>query len=283
MNVLIIGGDGAIGSHLSRSLSSAGNNIVSTTRNVKIASPSRPFLDISTIQTGWRNSACDVAYICAAITSTANCEVNPRLTRRVNVEGALRVAQSIHNIGGFVVFLSTTLVFDGLTPYAQIDDPVSPTTEYGRQKAEVESALIDMGNACCVRLGKVVSNKTVLFRHWIDALRAGKPISAFTDLKMAPISMDATAKLLQRVGEVRLSGTFHYTARDEISYFDAALMLSEMVNAPSSLVQPTSICNQSIESPKHTTLDCKATELTFGANIPNSEEAINALVGSYCL
>ena len=60
---------------------------------------------------------------------------------RVNVDGAENVARAAAAVGARLVHLSTDVVFDGRkgAPYVE-DDPLSPVTDYGRAKAEAESA-----------------------------------------------------------------------------------------------------------------------------------------------
>src|SRR5690606_26325829 len=97
-----------------------------------------------------------VAFLCAAVTALRSCEADPAGTARANVEHTARLASMLVGRGAFVVFLSSNLVFDGSEPRRRADAPTCPATEYGRQKAAAEGALLAMGGVSIVRLTKVV-------------------------------------------------------------------------------------------------------------------------------
>lgn len=96
------------------------------------------------------------AVICAgADPHVEGCEIDPAGTRRINVEGTLRLAEAAAHANVPFVFFSTEYVFDGTKgPYAE-DAPLSPINEYGRQKADVETALGRMPKALVARTSGV--------------------------------------------------------------------------------------------------------------------------------
>ena len=88
-----------------------------------------------------------------------------------------------------MLFLSTDKVFDGTRPQVPADAAPCPVSEYGRQKAAAEAALVERmrqsAPAAILRLAKIVSPGMDLLRQWIANLGAGKPIRAFDDMMMA--------------------------------------------------------------------------------------------------
>src|SRR5581483_1941068 len=96
------------------------------------------------------------------------------------------VARGIH-----VLFLSTNQVFDGRVPYVAADAPNSPVSEYGRQKASVETAL---------------RARMALIDGWIADLSAGRAIRAFGDMKLAPTPIDLVCEAIARLLEDRATG-----------------------------------------------------------------------------
>lgn len=82
----------------------------------------------------------------AAITSTDFSNANPELTRRINVDGALNVAEAANSVGARMIFFSTEQVFNGNAgpgPFTESHDPV-PNTMYGQTKLEAENRLRDV-------------------------------------------------------------------------------------------------------------------------------------------
>ncbi|MCU8515817.1 sugar nucleotide-binding protein [Vibrio vulnificus] len=79
----------------------------------------------------------------AAIAVTDFCNQHPDIAHKVNVQGAINVANACKAQGSKLVFISTEQVFNGNTeagPYDEQDTPV-PDTVYGQNKLEAEGEL----------------------------------------------------------------------------------------------------------------------------------------------
>ncbi|MGR5287839.1 SDR family oxidoreductase [Vibrio maritimus] len=79
----------------------------------------------------------------AAIAVTDFCNQNPDVAHKVNVQGAINVANACKAIGAKLVFISTEQVFNGNPesgPYTEDSTPV-PDTVYGENKLEAEKEL----------------------------------------------------------------------------------------------------------------------------------------------
>jgi dTDP-4-dehydrorhamnose reductase len=250
---LIVGADGVIGRELAAVLRSIGHEVVATSRR-----PDAPLrLDLGTADS-WTPPACDVAYLCAGVTSLKTCEEHPGETRRVNVLGTERVVRALRDRGVFVIFLSTNLVFDGTAAHAPGDGARAPSTEYGRQKAEAETTLLSSGGCAVVRLTKVVPPGMPLFASWRNALSRRETIHPFGDKWMAPISLGHVVHALVEIGRRRLDGIWQLSADRDISYADAAFRIAARLGASPSLVVPTACRGRGSEldcGPRHTTLD----------------------------
>jgi dTDP-4-dehydrorhamnose reductase len=171
----------------------------------------------------------------------------------------VRLARRLAGDGAFVVFLSTNLVYDGSVPLRRADEATCPVTEYGRQKAAVERALLAAGAAVSiVRLTKVVTGEVMPFRGWLQALQNRESIYPFADMVMAPVPLSFAIEALHRIADRRLEGIVQVSAERDISFADAARRLASRMSAPLDLVRPVSAAEagRSFEvMPKHTTLD----------------------------
>ncbi|GAL35372.1 dTDP-4-dehydrorhamnose reductase [Vibrio maritimus] len=79
----------------------------------------------------------------AAIAVTDFCNQHPDVAHKVNVQGAINVANACKAIGAKLVFISTEQVFNGNPesgPYTEDSTPV-PDTVYGQNKLEAEKEL----------------------------------------------------------------------------------------------------------------------------------------------
>src|SRR5271157_3884999 len=125
--VLVVGADGMIGRTLAAHFNAAGRTVV---RTALLPMKDAATLDLARQAAQWTPPPASVAYLCAAITSQEQCRTHQAATRAVNVEGTLALAEKLVHQGTHVIFPSTNLVLDGLSPHQPADAPHAPKTEY---------------------------------------------------------------------------------------------------------------------------------------------------------
>ena len=104
-----------------------------------------------------KSNSIDVIINCAAYTAVDKAEEEKELARKVNVMGPEVLAKEATRNNCLLVHVSTDFVFDGKksTPYLE-DDAMNPLSEYGRTKADGETAVL--GNC----------NKSIILRtSWL--------------------------------------------------------------------------------------------------------------------
>lgn len=274
-----------IGRALATYLAEAGECVLSTTRRRETVSEQRVFLDLAEDLSTWRPPAgIRVAYLCAAVTSLAQCRDEPTQSAQANVRGTVAVAEALLDSGAFVVFLSSNLVYDGSVPLRKAEDPLCPQTEYGRQKAETERQLLARGEAVAVvRLTKILSAGTPLLAGWIRALQEGEPIHPFSDRVLAPVPLSFAVQVLCRVGESRLPGVLQMSAEQDITYEQLGQHLSQRMGASPDLVQPVRSADSGLvreESPRHTSLDTSRLRGELGLDPPLVWDTVDSVVRS---
>jgi len=251
-NWLIVGADGGIGSALAQRLPDA----TRTTR--RAASGNALSLDLAADPEAWQlPDSVSAAFLTAARCSIDDCRSYPVETRLVNVERTVRLAEELTARGTFVVLLSTNQVFDGSVPFRKAGDVTCPITEYGRQKADVERAILGLGGAV-VRLTKVFAGIPPLLRTWAESIRDGRAIEPFADMVFSPVPMATVVEALVACGERREPGIVQVSGDCDISYAEAAMRLASRLGASSGLVRPASAAARGIDPasiPRHTTLD----------------------------
>jgi len=246
MDSLIIGIDGQIGSALNEVMT---GNVLGTTIFPELLSDKCEILNLSGNISSWQPpSNIDVAYICAAICSIMECEENAEFARKVNIENTVLLAKKLVDSGAFVVFPSTNMIFDGLKPDYNENDFVCPLNEYGRQKAEAEKSLLEIGNCAIVRFTKIISPQTRLFNCWINELKKGNIINPFADMKIAPISLEYAVNIMKIIGEKKLEGIWHVASEEEITYEDAAKFIATEIGASTALIKPVSAKDKGIKN-----------------------------------
>jgi len=242
---LIVGGDSEIGAAAYRAMKAQGLNVAATTRRRDRVAPERPFLDLAAPLDGWAPPpGTQAVCLCAAIARLGACADDPQGSGHINVVQTLALAEICLARGIAVLFLSTNQVFDGGTPHERAVAPHSPVSEYGRQKARAETALLRQMESgapvAILRLAKVVFDTMPLIGGWIKDLTAAKPIRVFNDLMLAPTPTDQVCTAIAVLLQDRARGIFQLTGPRDVSYADIGGFLAAYLDADQKLVNPTS-------------------------------------------
>lgn len=296
--VLVVGADSAVGSALLDSLRATGVPVRGTSRRTvsfkNSSSSTEPNRDTLHLDLAFPDEADPriyadppaVAVICAAMTKVELCRDQPESTARVNVAGTKSVCLKLAERGTRIVFLSTNQVFDGLHPFMAPDAVVSPFSEYGRQKAEVEQFLASSSIPyAVVRLSKVLMDKPPNLQRWIDALKASKSVDAFTDLFWAPVPLCFATATLAAVCQSEQVGIFQVSAKQESSYAETAYRVARAVNADRSLVRAVTMAEAGMTlypANRHCTLDVSRVENLLGLTPPDLWSCIDTCIENIC-
>lgn len=283
---LIVGGDSEIGAATYRMMREQDCPVAATTRRRERVGAGRPFLDLAAPLDGWAApSGTKAVCICAAIARMAACAADPAGTTQINVDRTLTLIDHLLARGIHVLFLSTNQVFDGRMPHVPADAPYSPISEYGRQKASTERVLRQRmacgAPAAILRLAKVVSPHMPLFDSWGSDLSAGKPISAFSDMMLAPTPTDLVCTAIGVLLEGRASGIFQLTGPRDVSYAEVAHFVATRLGAATSLIKETSASSAGLPegaTPQNTTLDSRLIRDRYGLEVPDVWQVIEKII-----
>ena len=183
------------------------------------------------------------AYICTGITKTKECEERPLEAYGVNVENTIDLCERFPK----GVWISSERVFDGSKPFRDKRDSRSPTTEYGRQKVIAENFLLGEGYGV-IRFSKVIGWDVPLFEGWINDIRQGKEIHPFSNMSMAPVSLEYACEVLRKIRGMR--GLYQLSGDEDIPYDRIAKHICNYMGRDTDLVQPV----ESDRPHPHTTL-----------------------------
>lgn len=283
--LLIVGADSSIGQALAARLRSGGWPVLETTRRRETLSETRIFLDLTQEKEieNWNPPAqIEIAYLCAAVTSLAQCNRDSMQSAEVNVRNTISLARNLISRGTFVVFLSTNQVYDGSIPFRKADDRVCPQNEYGRQKAEAEKHLLALGNLVSIaRFTKVINHNVPLFQRWIQELRNNRPIHPFLDMVMAPVPLFFAVDVLSRLAELRLPGIIQVSGEQDITYDGVAYYIARKIGANLDLVKPIKSQEAGLQPefvPLNTTLDTTQLRVQLGLETPKVWSVIDLIV-----
>jgi dTDP-4-dehydrorhamnose reductase len=175
----------------------------------------------------------DVVFLCAAVTGFASCANDPESSRHINVTKSVELGRRFMQNGAHLVYLSSNAVFDGTQSMLDEFAPTSPVTEYGRQKAECEAALLSAamelpGSCTVVRLTKVVDSAQPLYSGWVRSFKEHAPAKAATDLILCPMTTAYVASGLRCIGGGKRGGVYHLSGERDMTYFDLATSMASM-------------------------------------------------------
>jgi dTDP-4-dehydrorhamnose reductase len=140
--------------------------------------------------------------ILSAAASIDRCKRDPAVAARLNVEGTRRLLALLAENDVRPVFFSTDYVYDGGKGNYPETEPPSPNTEYGRQKAAMETHIQETyPQALIVRISKIFSASPTdsgLLGDWYRAIQKRETIRNISDQRIsATYDGDITAGLLK--------------------------------------------------------------------------------------
>jgi dTDP-4-dehydrorhamnose reductase len=203
----------------------------------------------------------------------------------VNVTGTVALIGRLRTHGIPVLWLSTDKVFDGGRAHVPAGIPANPVSEYGRQKAETEGALLALIPAgpplAILRLAKVVSSRMPLLVQWAQSLAAGEPVRAFHDMQMAPTPIALVCWVIDQWLAEPATGIFQLTGPRDVSYAEVADYIARKVGADPALVQRVSAYSAGLpegSTARNTTLDSSAVAERYGIVVPDVWDVVDAAV-----
>lgn len=286
---LIIGSDSLVGQNLFFALVNAGEDVIRTTRRKDHISAQNIYLELGhdSINNWVIPEGVTVAFFLAGITSIGYCQKYPKQSYKVNVQNTIKLIERLMGKSIFVVFPSTNLVFNGEKPYRKENDPVSPTTLYGKQKVEVEQYLISKGEISCIlRLTKIAESLMPLLREWACMLYMNKIVHPFSDKYFAPVSIVHCIQGTLAIAKNRNTGIFQFSGDRDISYEQLCKCLASSIIPNSNYLNYIKPVNSKEQLPigltrnQHTTLDTGRLNREIALILPSSCDTLYSIINN---
>ncbi len=238
--ILVVGGDGAIGSHLFHEAHARGLTVHRTSR--RDPAPGGAW----SLQLGEDSSTSSLlkivqvrgvtdAVISIGETSMAACASEPNATWKINVTDTQQLIEALVGSGVSVVLISSGAVFSGRSQRPTEESACDPETEYGRQKAALEDSVLAYEGTRIVRFSKVLSSSNGLWSQWMQDIRAGKTIRAFENMTLAPLRTSVAVSAILRQLQIPSGRIVHVSPPDEITYTEAVRLLAHEMGRPVNL------------------------------------------------
>jgi dTDP-4-dehydrorhamnose reductase len=290
MKLLLLGGNGQVGTELRRSLAPLGELLVGT-RDGQLADGTRcEIADLDAPQSVGalvERLGPDVVVNAAAHTRVDKAEQDVDAAIRANAAAPAETAQACARIGARMLHYSTDYVFDGRAsrPYRE-DDPTGPAGVYGASKLAGEDAIRASGAT-----HMILRTAWVYATHGSNFLRTMLRLAAERDeLRVvadqvgtptpAALIADVTARVLAR--SPTQSGTWHLTATGQTSWHGFAEAIVErafeqglLLRRPRVVPITTADYPTPAARPAYSVLDCNKLQHDFDITLPDWRAALN--------
>ena len=191
----------------------------------------------------------DIIIHLAAMTHVDNCELEPEIAQKINVEGTENVLKTFN---GKFIFLSTDYVFNGEAgPYSE-EDEVDPINVYGRSKSDAEYLVKEKSHDWVILRTNVVWNIggsfQASFADWIvNELSNGRAVNIVTDQWNNPTHTDDLGKVIDTIIHKDVQGLYHYGSSEVLNRYDFAKLIANVYKLDESLITP--IATETLNKP----------------------------------
>jgi dTDP-4-dehydrorhamnose reductase len=165
---------------------------------------------------------------CAALSKSPECQANPALARRLNVDVTAQLAELAADIP--MVFLSSDLVFDGKAGNYDESAAVNPLSIYAETKVAAERILLANPRHTVIRTSLNGGTSPAGNRGFNEELRrawqAGESLRLFTDEFRSPIPAQVTARAIWELTERNRPGHYHVAGGERLSRWQIGQLLA---------------------------------------------------------
>jgi dTDP-4-dehydrorhamnose reductase len=165
---------------------------------------------------------------CAALSKSPDCQANPALARKLNVDLTRHLCDLAHDIP--FIFYSSDLVFDGRTGNYTETSPVNPLSVYAETKVVAEHIVLSNPRHIVIRTslnGGISPSGDRGFNEQLrNAWQSGQTLRLFTDEFRCPIHAEVTARATWELLEKNQPGLFHVAGSERLSRWQIGRLLA---------------------------------------------------------
>ena len=231
------------------------------------------------VVTAWVTDARPEAVInCAAYTAVDDCETHEAEALAVNATAVHHLADACTQVGAALIQVSTDYVFDGSRsrPYRE-DDPVAPSTAYGRTKLRGEQAARTARDHLIVRTAWLYGHGG---RHFVGAIReqidkGSDELRVVADQQGSPTFCDDLAFAILDLVASGARGTVHAVNSGITTWHGFAEEIARLLNANVTIIPVTTAeFPRPASRPAFSALDTTRLEGLLGQTMPSWQDAL---------
>lgn len=166
----------------------------------------------------------DVVLHCAALADHRACELDEAMANRINAEASGVLADAAASAGARFVYISTDAVFSGERGWYGENEPVSPTSAYGRSKAAGEQAVLAAHPSAVIArtnfFGWSPDGHRSILEFFVRELQAGNRVPGYVNYTVTSLFVEDVVESIELIVESGETGVFHVVARDGVAKAD---------------------------------------------------------------
>ncbi len=225
----------------------------------------------------------DIVIHTAANSNLDSCEKDPRESFHINVAVPEILARWCGEHGARLIHFSSDMVFDGTSGMYSENEPITPLSVYGEQKAESEVIVLEKcSNAVVVRCALVYGRPSMTglgscFSMWIeDRVNSGNKVPLFVDQYRTPIWVNNLSALVWELALNRFCGIIHLGGANRINRYEFGQELCMALNLDETLLIPSSMDAHKglARRPRDVSLDTSLAKQKLHTSIQSTTECL---------
>lgn len=178
--------------------------------------------DHAAAEQAWQRLKPGAVIHCAALSRTKDCEHNPLLARRINVDATAHLARLSKDIP--FIFLSSGEVFDGNAGWYRETDAAHPINVYGKTKLEAEQLVLQNPRHTVVRIvlttGTLQQGDRSFVEEMCRSAKSGVNMTLYADEYRCPLPAGVIARAIWELAGKEAPGLYHLGGRERLSRWE---------------------------------------------------------------
>lgn len=265
--IWITGAGGLIGNYLVQNPAKFGE----ATTVVGLTRAQLDLTDFDAVRQAFNQHQPRLVIHCAALSKSPECQANPALAHRLNVEVTRLLSELASNIP--MIFLSSDLVFDGETGNYDESASVNPLSIYAETKVAAERIILTNPKHTIIRTSLNGGASPAGNRGFNEELRrawqAGINQRLFTDEFRSPIPAQVTARAVWELAGRDQPGLYHLAGSERLSRWQIGELLASRWPQLNPKIEPASLREYNgAPRPPDTSLNCAKAQKLLSFPLP---------------
>ncbi len=227
--------------------------------------------DQAAVEQTWQRIDPQAVIHCAALSRTKDCEHQPELARRINVDATAQLARLSNDIP--FIFLSSGEVFDGRQGWYREEDRPNPINIYGKTKLEAERLVLENPRHTVLRIVLTAGTSQQGDRSFVEDMcrlaKSGATASLYADEFRTPLPAGSIARAIWELCAKTLPGLYHLGGRERLSRWDIGqALLPWYPELQGRLIEGSARSHAGAPRPADLSLNCEKIQTVVSFPIP---------------